>query len=311
MWKCFPHPCWSKAGRLFWLRAHGFWDTRLDALGLTPRGKPFDDETRVLAPPPATHAAVEALGRETARGGGRTQARQLGFRRLAALIHNLVTVAGLLGRRPVIPQVPCSFVRAVQSPELWSVPKSRFGICHAGVVATGPPEEPTCHLTPGTWRPGGPDQCYHNAVMFQFDFARFLAHRGVATPNGTVHIHGAAEFAPSHAPPSAEGGTGFAVDYERGALALGPLTQVYEAAAAQEQVAVLLLEGLLPLTDTLVDRPLPPREFETEKQRQQSRQPRWASLLQPPELRDLKAACPGAKNLIAFRKQCVGYFLAE
>ena len=23
MWKCFPHPCWSKAGRLFWLRAHG------------------------------------------------------------------------------------------------------------------------------------------------------------------------------------------------------------------------------------------------------------------------------------------------
>ena len=40
-------------------------------------------------------------------------------------------------------------------------------------------------------------------------------------------------------------------------------------------------------------------------------QPRWASLLQPPELRELKAACPGAKNLIAFRKQCVGYFLAE
>ena len=29
------------------------------------------------------------------------------------------------------------------------------------------------------------------------------------------------------------------------------------------------------------------------------------------ELRELKAACPGAKNLIAFRKQCVGYFLAE
>ena len=38
MWHCFPHMCWSKAGRLFWLRAHGFWDARLDALGLTPRG---------------------------------------------------------------------------------------------------------------------------------------------------------------------------------------------------------------------------------------------------------------------------------
>ena len=23
MWKCFPHYCWSKAGRLYWLRAHG------------------------------------------------------------------------------------------------------------------------------------------------------------------------------------------------------------------------------------------------------------------------------------------------
>ena len=98
-------------------------------------------------------------------------------------------LAALLGRRPVIPQVPCSFVRAVQSPELWSVPKSRFGICHAGVVATGPPEEPTCHLTPGTWRPGGPDQCYHSWAMAEFDFARYLARAPRrAAPNGSVSV---------------------------------------------------------------------------------------------------------------------------
>ena len=51
MWKCFPHPCWSKAGRLFWLRAHGFWDRQLDELGLTPRGAPFAENTKVLALP--------------------------------------------------------------------------------------------------------------------------------------------------------------------------------------------------------------------------------------------------------------------
>jgi len=49
MWHCFPHMCWSKAGRLFWLRVHGFWDARLDATGLTPRGVPFEHTTRVLA----------------------------------------------------------------------------------------------------------------------------------------------------------------------------------------------------------------------------------------------------------------------
>ena len=42
-----------------------------------------------------------------------------------------------------------------------------------------------------------------------------------------------------------------------------------------------------------------------------SRQPRWASLLQKKELVSLSDVCPGASKLIEFRKQCVGYFIAE
>ena len=137
-----------QAGRLFWLRAHGFWDARLDALGLTPRGRPYEDATRVLALPPAVSDQLAELGTATQREAGYPKAevttprhrdsaprltarrlalpchpvaaavrghrarhrgcqvRNLGFRRLAALIHNLVTVAALLGRKPVIPQAP-------------------------------------------------------------------------------------------------------------------------------------------------------------------------------------------------------------
>ena len=220
-----------------------------------------------------------------------------------------MTAAALLGRRPVIPQVPCSFVRAVQSPELWSAPKSRFGLCHAAVVATGPPDAPTCHLTPGTWRPGGPDQCYHNAIMSHFDYVRFAAALPAAATNGSVRVSSAARFAPSHAAASA--GAAFAVRYQKGSMDLAPLARLCEQAAAQPQAAVLTLDGLLPLADELIDRPLPPHEFASEAQRTQSRKPRWPSLLQQAELRQLASSCPGAKQLIAFRKQCVGYFLAE
>merc|ERR1719217_745961 len=88
-----------------------------------------------------------------------------------ALIHNLATIAALIGRKPVIPQVPCEYVRAVQQRKA-STPsdRSRFGVSHPSVVATGTADKPVCHLAPGTWRPGGPDQCYHNRIMSQFDY---------------------------------------------------------------------------------------------------------------------------------------------
>ena len=110
---------------------------------------------------------------------------------------------------------------------------------------------------------------------------------------------------------AAEGGDAFAVRYKKGSMDLAPLTQLCEQAAAQPQAAVLTLDGLLPLADALIDRPLPLDEFVSEAQRTKSRQPRWPSLLQQAELRQLASSCPGAKQLIAFRKQCVGYFLAE
>ena len=61
LWHCFPHMCWSKAGRLFWLRAHRYWDKRLDALGITPRGSPYDSKTRTLSLPTGFFEAVRAL----------------------------------------------------------------------------------------------------------------------------------------------------------------------------------------------------------------------------------------------------------
>ena len=316
MWKCFPHPCWSKAGRLFWLRAHGFWDRRLDDLGLTPRGRPYDERTRVLALPPQAFDAIGAVGEELGGGGSSpTPERTYGFRRLAALVHNLVTVAALIGRKPVIPQVPCSFVRNVQSAHLHTVPTSRFGICHASVVTTGPADQPTCHLTPGTWRPGGPDQCYHSAIMSQFDLPRFLEAHGRGAPNGSVRVRGMAALTPAAASSANDerggGGASYHVTYSKGALDLAPLHALCKQASAQAELPLLQLDGLLPLQDGLIDRPLPPREFETEQQRQRSKRPRWPSLLMNAELRQLADSCPGARDLIQFRKQCVGYFLAE
>ena len=124
-----------------------------------------------------------------------------------------------------------------------------------------------------------------------------------------MRVSSAAQFAPSHA--AAAEGDAFAVRYKKGSMDLAPLAQLCEQAAAQPQAAVLTLDGLLPLADALIDRPLPLHEFVSEAQRQKSRQPRWPSLLQQAELRQLASSCPGAKQLVAFRKQCVGYFLAE
>eukprot|EP00966_Prymnesium_polylepis_P029874 693972-Prymnesium_polylepis.1 len=74
---------------------------------------------------------------------------------------------------------------------------------------------------------------------------------------------------------------------------------------------VLELGGLLPIGDFLLDRPLSAAEFDSEAAHKASHKPRWHSLLQPAKLRKLRAACPGAANLVAFRHACVGYFIAE
>jgi len=314
MWKCFPHPCWSKAGRLFWLRAHGFWDKRLDVLGLTPRGAPFASETRVLALPwGAAGATLARLPEQTRALAGFPDAasRGLGLRRLHALLHNLVTLAFLIGRKPVIPRVPCDLVRALTHPTDGSASRSRFGLHHHAVVVTGQ-TDPVCHLMPGTWRPGASDQCYQTVAMADFDHADFVASlRGAA--NGSVAMR--------VAPSLAAGAAGAGVQQlqwpksSRPALDLGPIRAFCREATSQVSSPILQVEGLLSLLDReeqlLVDAPLPPGEFSTETQLRRSGRPRWPSLLWKDALAKLGSDCPGAADFIDKRNTCVGFFLAE
>ena len=313
LWHCFPHMCWSKAGRLFWLRAHRFWDKRLDALGITPRGKPYSETTRVLALPRSFFDAVAAL---TPPHGGelpfvKAKDRWLAYRRMHALVHNLATIAALLGRLPVIPQVPCSYVKAVQQRVL-STPsgRSRFGVSHPSVVATGTPEKPVCHLAPGTWRPGGPDQCYHNRIMSQFDYDDWT--QSDAFPQAKA----AAAHPPSlPLPPLPIEPPDPTATYTAASLDVDSFAKLCEAAKAHGDAPILQLDGLisedLAVRDLMVDAPVGVSEFASEKLRLASGRPRWLSLLQPAQLKRLAASCPGAATLIAQRKACVGYFLAE
>ena len=89
------------------------------------------------------------------------------------------------------------------------------------------------------------------------------------------------------------------------------LKRLCESAKANAAEPLLQLDGLLPLRDFLLDAPIGASEFESERQRLRSGKPRWNSLLQHRELQQLQEVCPGAKELIAWRKACVGYFLAE
>ena len=163
MWKCFRHPCWSKAGRLFWLRAHGFWDRRLDELGLTSsHGRPYGPSTRVLRLPSHASAAigrlvsdVSELGPTRLAGPAALSLRDAAaFRTLHAILHNLFTVAALVGRLPVVPRVPCHFIETVQeiTPET-PADRSRFGVTDASVMAGGERDAPMCQLMPAAWLP--------------------------------------------------------------------------------------------------------------------------------------------------------------
>lgn len=315
MWKCFPHVCWSKAGRLFWLRAHGFWDTRLDSLGLTPQGAPFDSQTRALALPQATaEVALARLPSQTRSLAGwpRIPACEYGFRRFHALVHNLVTLAILIGRKPVLPRVPCEFIRAVTPSNDWRAPLSRFGIHHPGIVVTGGEggAEPQCHMSPGTWRWEGPGQCYHDSMISDVDYAAFVAGlHGARNGSVAIDLH-----------PRIRNWTANVMNEQvrwqspREKLELGPIRAFCRAAKARPE-RLLVVEGLLSQLDeidqVLVDAPLPPGEFATEALRRKSSLPRWPSLLLGESLEELKVDCPGAGGLIQKRMQCVGYFLAE
>ena len=310
LWHCFPHMCWSKAGRLFWLRAHKFWDRRLDTLAITPRGAPYTSETKVIKLPQSFFDEVAKL---TPPHNGdlpyvTATMRWTAYRRMHALIHNLATVAALIDRKPVIPQVPCEYVRAIQQrPTSTPSPRSRFGVSHPSVVASGTVDNPVCHLAPGTWRPGGPDQCYHNRIMSQFDYDDWLASETFPIPSGSDRTPKPLQL-PSLPiePPGGEGSS-----YTEAKLDIDAFKRICELAKAHADAPVLQLDGLLPIRDLLIDAPVGVSEFGSEKLRLESHKPRWHSLLQRKELRELEDVCPGAKEVIKQRMACVGYFLAE
>jgi len=257
----------------------------------------------VLRLPPSAYSAVAKLIPRTRAGQSRASSRRRGkaFRRLQALVHNLVTVAALLGRRPMIPAVPCEFITAIQPTVGVPVSRSRFGVSHPSVVAVGKSGNPTCHLSPGTWRPGGPDQCYHNWVMHEFDYDRFVELAAVPPDGvGTLHVQDPPEQATLNAAPLGNN-----------SLDVAALIKLCREGKQQASQSVLQLEGLLPAKDFLIDRPLSGEEFESEAQRIASKRPRWPSLLQRRELQHLAGECPGAGGLLAFRLACVGYFIAE
>ena len=317
MWKCFPRPCWSKASRLFWLRSTpGAWDTRLDDLALTPSGAPFTGATRVLALPTAV---CEAFGRlaPTPLNHDRPAAKRA-FRHAHAMLHNLVTVAALIGRRPAIPEVPCAFMRAIQPARNPNLPKARFGLAHPAVVVQGTPEQPICYFSPAKWQNDNNYQCNHDKAMHPFDFTRFVRRHaspaaGTAT-NGTLH----APAARQGSPPTAD-------------QLLHGLTLLCQSAAQQHALPLLTLEGVLPplphLLDVLIDEGTfdepQPRRGRGGKKRPSEDAP-WASLLQrtPPTddaraptreaWRMLKDSCPGGlERVLDMRKACSGYFVAH
>ena len=149
-----------------------------------------------------------------------------------------VLAAALLGRRAVIPAVPCEFVRAVQGGGHQSS-ISRFGISHAAFVTSGPANVPTCHVAPATWRHTPAGECHHNRVLHQFDLDRWRSHAASrlgagAFADGTVlpPLPGVAYF-PAGAAVAAGGGGASGGAAGGGAPARGA-TGVEDAAAAAE-----------------------------------------------------------------------------
>ena len=218
-----------------------------------------------------------------------------------------MTLAALVDRKPVIPTVPCRFILATQQRVAPSA-TSRFGISHPSIVATGSKDNPVCHLAPGTWRPGGPDQCYHNRILSQFDYDRLArqpyAANATRSPLPAVMV----PSVPLEPPPGAK-------SYDKSELNLELFRAFCRRVAEHKDAMVLELDGLISDTssiqDLILDSPVGASEFESEALRLSSGRPRWHSLLQGRELRSLEDVCPGAQSFAGQRKACVGYYLAE
>ena len=145
-----PHMCWSKAGRLFWLRAHGFWDRRLDDLGITPRGEAVRRRDARAALPAAAFAAVEAVV-PRGRPGARARRRAGGARVPPAAGAGAQPRAARGAARAQAGDAARAvrLIRAIQPVLGVPVARSRFGVSHPSVVTTGRAGQEMCHLSPG------------------------------------------------------------------------------------------------------------------------------------------------------------------
>ena len=131
VWRCFPHPCWSHTGRLFTARVSGLWDERLDALNVTPSGRPYEpqpERMRALVLPASLLTALPAAvqhvpARQKPHRGSalepsgeldepsrapRAAHAALGFKRLHMVLHNLVRADGPRSCRACVPRVRCA-----------------------------------------------------------------------------------------------------------------------------------------------------------------------------------------------------------
>ena len=63
VWRCFPHSCWSHTGRLFTARVNRFWDWRLDALNVTPSGRPACQSAVLVGADLATICSSDRISR--------------------------------------------------------------------------------------------------------------------------------------------------------------------------------------------------------------------------------------------------------
>ena len=246
------------------------------------------------------------------------------FVHLHRLLHNLLTLAPLLGRTALLPELPCAFFRRAsrRAPRAARhANASRLGVSLNDVLVVGrTAESARCFVFPG-----GLD-CAEGQVVHPFEIAPVLspvlspvesaepevatAHTphtgdsrdgsGAGAAAAAAAAGAAAEAAPrlrygGGAPPGGDGA------YAPASLAA--LGATCRAAAAQRGAPLLLLHGLDPLGDTVVDsaRPLPPRASAEFVSVLSGRAGKHA----------LAAGCAGTQAWRALGRRCPFYFLRE
>ena len=320
MWRCFGQDhCYTKHNKRWWLRANGLWDSRLDALPAAPRAAP--SVALSGAPPPGSGsesrrllAVAPELVRRVASAGQ--------FIHLHRLLHNLLTLAPLLGRTALLPELPCAFFRRASRRAHRAsrhANASRLGVSLNDVLVIGrTAASARCFVFPG-----GLD-CAEGQVLHPFEISPVIspvispieiAKSEVATAHTAHTAHtgdardgsgaraAAAEAAAAAAPRLRYGGDmppGGDGAYAPASLAA--LGATCRAAATQRGAPLLLLHGLDPLGDTVVDsaQPLPPRASAE-----------FVSVLSGRANQALAPDCSGTQAWRALGKRCPFYFLRE